>query len=155
MKLPFFKKKAEQMVSDTLLSGGVSLSLLGEEVTAPAPTLATWVEVSGLLSQIRDLPKDEVSLFNILKMGEDAAVYAKILASFLVGVRRDNAKERLIKADDLMYKLSVIELSAALLSILEQSNIQELFMLTTSLKRTAITKPTKEVGSETTAPGQG
>lgn len=153
MAFPFFTKKKDK-VSDTLLSGGVSLSLLGEEVTAPAPTLATWVEVSGLVSQIRDLPEDEVSLFNILEMGEDAAVYAKILASFLVGVRRDNAKERLIKADDLMYKLSVIELSAALLSILEQSNIQELFMLTTSLKQMRLTKPTREVVDETTALGQ-
>lgn len=153
MAFPFFTKKKDK-VSDTLLSGGVSLSLLGEEVTAPAPTLATWVEVSGLVSQIRDLSEDEVSLFNILEMGEDAAVYAKILASFLVGVRRDNAKERLIKADDLMYKLSVIELSAALLSILEQSNIQELFMLTTSLKQMRLTKPTREVVDETTALGQ-
>ena len=153
MAFPFFTKKKDK-VSDTLLSGGVSLSLLGEEVTAPAPTLATWVEVSGLLSQISDLPDDEVSLFNILTMGEDAAVYAKILASFLVGVRRDNAKERLIKADDLMYKLSVIELGAALLSILEQSNIQELFMLTTSLKQMRLTKPTREVVDETTALGQ-
>lgn len=153
MAFPFFTKKKDK-VSDTLLSGGVSLSLLGEEVTAPAPTLATWVEVSGLLSQLRDLHDNEVSLFNILKMGEDAAVYAKILASFLVGVRRDNAKERLIKADDLMYKLSVIELGAALLSILEQSNIQELFMLTTSLKQMRLTKPTREVVDETTALGQ-
>lgn len=153
MAFPFFTKKKDK-VSDTLLSGGVSLSLLGEEVTAPAPTLATWVEVSGLLSQIRDLPEDEVSLFNILEMGEDAAVYAKILASFLVGVRRDNAKERLIKADELMYKLSVKELSAAFLSILEQSNIQELFMLTTSLKQMRLTKPTREVVDETTALGQ-
>lgn len=153
MAFPFFTKKKDK-VSDTLLSGGVSLSLLGEEVTVPAPTLATWVEVSGLVSQIRDIPEDEISLFNILKMGEDAAVYAKILASFLVGVRRDNAKERLIKADDLMYKLSVIELGAALLSILEQSNIQELFMLTTSLKQMRLTKPTREVVDETTALGQ-
>ena len=154
MAFPFFTKKKDK-VSDTLLSGGVSLSLLGEEVTAPAPTLATWVEVSGLLSQIRDLPEDEVSLFNILKMGEDAAVYAKILATFVVGVQRDNAKERLVKADYLMYKLSVIELGAALLSILEQSNIQELFMLTTSLKQMRMTKPTREVVDETTAPGLG
>ena len=153
MAFPFFTKKKDK-VSDTLLSGGVSLSLQGEEVTAPAPTLATWVEVSGLVSQLRALPEDEVSLFNILEMGEDAAVYAKILASFLVGVRRDNAKERLIKADELMYKLSVIELGAALLSILEQSNIQELFMLTTSLKQMRLTKPTREVVDETTALGQ-
>lgn len=153
MAFPFFTKKKDK-VSDTLLSGGVSLSLQGEEVTAPAPTLATWVEVSGLLSQISDLPDDEVSLFNILTMGEDAAVYAKILASFLVGVRRDNAKERLIKADDLMYRLSVKELSAAFFSILEQSNIQELFMLTTSLKQMRLTKPTREVVDETTALGQ-
>ena len=153
MAFPFFTKKKDK-VSDTLLSGGVSLSLLGEEVTVPAPTLATWVEVSGLVSQIRDIPEDEMSLFNSLKMGEDAAVYAKILASFLVGVRRDNAKERQVKADELMYKLSVIELGAALLSILEQSNIQELFMLTTSLKQMRLTKPTREVVDETTALGQ-
>lgn len=154
MAFPFFTKKKDK-VSDTLLSGGVSLSLLGEEVTAPAPTLATWVEVSGLVSQIRDLPEDEVSLFNILEMGEDAAVYAKILASFLVGVRRDNAKERKVKADELMYRLSVKELSAAFFSILEQSNIQELFTLTTSLKQMRLTKPTREVVDETTAPGLG
>ena len=153
MAFPFFTKKKDK-VSDTLLSGGVSLSLQGEEVTAPAPTLATWVEVSGLVSQLRVLPEDEVSLFNILTMGEDAAVYAKILASFLVGVRRDNAKERKVKADELMYRLSVKELSAAFFSILEQSNIQELFMLTTSLKQMRLTKPTREVVDETTALGQ-
>lgn len=153
MAFHFFTKKKDK-VSDTLLSGGVSLSLQGEEVTAPAPTLATWVEVSGLVSQLRVLPEDEISLFNILKMGEDAAVYAKIIAAFLVGVQRDNAKERLVKADGLMYKLSVKELSEAFFSILEQSNIQELFMLTTSLKQMRLTKPTREVVDETTAPGQ-
>ncbi len=153
MAFPFFTKKKDK-VSDTLLSGGVSISLQGEEVTVPAPTLATWVEVSGLVSQLRALPEDEVSLLNILKMGEDAAVYAKIIAAFVVGVQRDNAKERLVKADGLMYKLSVKELSAAFFSILEQSNIQELFMLTTSLKQMRLTKPTREVVDETTALGQ-
>lgn len=154
MALAFFGRKGtEQKATDTLLAGGVSLPFAGGEILAPTPTLATWYEVSSLLSQLKDLPEDELTLFHLLTLGEDAKVYARILACFLVGVRKDNQREREAKVEELLYSVSLRDLSTAFFSFLEQSNIQELFMLTTSLKQMKITTPTREVVNEATARG--
>ena len=153
MKLPFFKKKAEQMVSDALLSGGVSVSIGSTEYKVYPPTLATWVEVSALIAQVTDVEEREMSVYDFLALGGDAEIYAHILATFITGVKRDNEEDRRKMADTLIHTATVSDLSIALVNVLESANIGELFMLTTSLKRTAITKPTKEVESETTAHG--
>lgn len=153
MKLPFFKKKAEQMVSDTLLSGGVSVSIGSTEYKVYPPTLATWVEVSALIAQVTDVEEREMTLYDLIALGSDAETYAQILATFITGVKRDNEAERRKTAETLLYTATIPDLATALFTVLESANIGELFMLTTSLKRTAITKPTKEVGSETTALG--
>lgn len=153
MKLPFFKKKAEQMVSDTLLSGGVSVSIGSTEYKVYPPTLATWVEVSALIAQVTDVEEREMTLYDLIALGSDAEIYAHILATFIAGVKRDNEAERRKTAETLLYTATIPDLATALFTVLETMNIGELFMLTTSLKKTMITKPTKEVVSETTAPG--
>ena len=155
MKLPFFKKKAEQMVSDTLLSGGVSVAIGSTEYKVYPPTLATWVEVSALIAQVTDVEERDMTLYDLIALGSDAETYAHILSAFITGVKRYNESERRKTAETLLYTATIPDLATALFNVLERANIWELFMLTTSLKRTAITKPTKEVGSETTAPGQG
>lgn len=154
MKLPFFKKKAEQMVSDTLLSGGVSVSIGSTEYKVYPPTLATWVEVSALIAQVTDVEEREMTLYDLIALGSDAETYAHILAAFITGVKRDNEAERRKTAETLLYTSNVPDLATALFTVLETMNVGELFMLTTSLKKTMITRPTKEVGNETTAPGQ-
>ena len=153
MKLPFFKKKAEQMVSDTLLSGGVSVSIGSTEYKVYPPTLATWVEVSALISQVTDVEERDMTLYDLIALGGDAETYAHILAAFIAGVKRDNEAERRKTAETLLYTSNVPDLATALFTVLETMNVGELFMLTTSLKKTMITRPTKEVGSETTALG--
>lgn len=153
MKLPFFKKKAEQMVSDTLLSGGVSVAIGSTEYKVYPPTLATWVEVSALIAQVTDVEERDMTLYDLIAMGGDAETYAHILSAFITGVKRDNEAERRKTAETLLYTATIPDLATALFNVLESANIGELFMLTTSLERTAITKPTKEVGSETTALG--
>lgn len=155
MKLPFFKKKAEQMVSDTLLSGGVSVSIGSTEYKVYPPTLATWVEVSALIAQVTDVEERDMTLYDLIALGGDAETYAHILATFITGVKRDNEAERRKTAETLLYTSNVTDLATALFTVLETMNVGELFMLTTSLKKTMITKPTKEVVSETTALGQG
>lgn len=153
MKLPFFKKKAEQMVSDTLLSGGVSVSIGSTEYKVYPPTLATWVEVSALIAQVTDVEERDMTLYDLIALGSDAEIYAHILATFIAGVKRDNEAERRKTAETLLYTSTIPDLATALFTVLETMNIGELFMLTTSLKKTMITKPTKEVVSETTALG--
>ena len=153
MKLPFFKKKAEQRVSDTLLSGGVSVAIGSTEYKVYPPTLATWVEVSALIAQVTDVEERDMTLYDLIALGSDAETYAHILATFIAGVKRDNEAERRKTAETLLYTSNVPDLATALFTVLETMNIGELFMLTTSLKKTMITKPTKEVGSETTALG--
>lgn len=155
MRLPFFKKKAEQMVSDTLLSGGVSVAIGSTEYKVYPPTLATWVEVSALIAQVTDVEEREMTLYDLIALGGDAETYAHILAAFITGVKRDNEAERRKTAETLLYTSNVPDLATALFTVLETMNVGELFMLTTSLKKTMITKPTKEVVNETTAPGQG
>lgn len=153
MKLPFFKKKVEQMVSDTLLSGGVSVSIGSTEYKVYPPTLATWVEVSALIAQVTDVEERDMTLYDLIALGSDAEIYAHILATFIAGVKRDNEAERHKTAETLLYTATIPDLATALFTVLETMNIGELFMLTTSLKKTMITKPTKEVVSETTALG--
>ena len=153
MKLPFFKKKAEQMVSDTLLSGGVSVAIGSTEYKVYPPTLATWVEVSALIAQVTDVEERDMTLYDLIALGSDAEIYAHILATFIAGVKRDNEAERRKTAETLLYTSTIPDLATALFTVLESANIGELFMLTTSLKKTMITKPTKEVVSETTALG--
>lgn len=153
MKLPFFKKKAEQMVSDTLLSGGVSVSIGSTEYKVYPPTLATWVEVSALIAQVTDVEERDMTLYDLIALGSDAEIYAHILATFIAGVKRDNEAERRKTAETLLYTATIPDLATALFTVLETMNIGELFMLTTSLKKTMITKPTKEVVNETTALG--
>ena len=149
MGIPFFSKKGkstEQKASDTLLQGGVSLPFGGTTILAPAPTLATWFEVSALLSQLSEIPEgDKVSIHHLLTLGDDAEIYARVLACLIVGVKKGNQKEREAKAEEILYSTTVTELSISFFTFLEQANIQELFMLTTSLKQTNISKPTREV----------
>lgn len=153
MKLPFFKKKAEQMVSDALLSRGVSVSIGSTEYKVYPPTLATWVEVSALIAQVTDVEERDMTLYDLIALGGDAETYAHILAAFITGVKRDNEAERRKTAETLLYTSNVPDLATALFTVLETMNVGELFMLTTSLKKTMITKPTKEVVNETTALG--
>ena len=153
MKLPFFKKKAEQMVSDTLLSGGVSVAIGSTEYKVYPPTLATWVEVSALIAQVTDVEERDMTLYDLIALGGDAETYAHILAAFITGVKRNNEAERRKTAETLLYTANVPDLATALFTVLETMNVGELFMLTTSLKKTMITKPTKEVVNETTALG--
>lgn len=94
-----------------------------------------------------------MTLYDLIALGSDAETYAHILATFISGVKRDNEAERRKTAETLLYTSTIPDLATALFTVLETMNIGELFMLTTSLKKTMITKPTKEVGSETTALG--
>lgn len=157
MGIPFFGKKgksAEQSVSDALLSGGVSVTLGSKEYNAPAPTLATWIEVSALVTNLSDGEMGNVSLYHLMSLGTDAETYARILATFIAGVQKSNSKERENLYQEIVHSASVQQVTEALYSILEIAKVQGLFMLTTSLKQTSITKPTREVVTETTAPGQ-
>ena len=95
-----------------------------------------------------------MTLYDLIALGGDAETYAHILAAFITGVKRDNEAERRKTAETLLYTATIPDLATALFTILETMNVGELFMLTTSLKKTMITKPTKEVGNEMTAPGQ-
>lgn len=157
MGIPFFGKKGkstEQSVSDALLSGGVSVTLGSKEYNAPAPTLATWIEVSALVTNLSDGEMGNVSLYHLMSLGTDAETYARILATFIAGVQKSNSKERENLYQEIVHSASVQQVTEALYSILEIAKVQGLFMLTTSLKQTSITKPTREVVTETTAPGQ-
>lgn len=155
MGIPFLRKKStEQSVSDTLLSGGVSVTLGSKEYTATAPTLATWIEVSALVANLSDVEVSDVSLYHLMSLGADAEAYARILAAFIAGVQKGNSKGREALYQEIIHSASVQQITDALCSILETSNVQGLFMLTTSLKQTTITKPTREVVNETTVLGQ-
>ena len=155
MGIPFFRKKStEQSVSDTLLSGGVSVTLGSKEYTATAPTLATWIEVSALVANLSDVDMGDVSLYHLMSLGADAETFARILATFIAGVQKSNSKEREALYQEIIHSASVQQVTEAIYSILGIANVQGLFMLTTSLKQTSITKPTREVVNETTVLGQ-
>lgn len=154
--LGFLKSKTtERKVADTIHEVAVSVRLCGgEQYDVPAPTLATLVEVSALSSELSPSEGSEVTLQTMLHSAQDAAVYARMLSAFILGVRRDNAKAREELCYHLMERASVSEVIEAVQSILSSSDIGGLFMLTTSLREMRLTKPTREVVTPPTALGQ-
>lgn len=153
----FSKRKPtiEERVSQTLNEVSVSVLLCGGVTyNVPPPTLATLVEVSALSSMLSQSKVDRGSLLDMLSSGEDAGVYAQMLSAFITGVRKGNDKDRASLSEYILEHSTVSEVIQSMQAILTHSDIGGLFMLTTSLREMRLTKPTREVVKNQTAPGQ-
>lgn len=147
-----FRKTTEDKVADTLLHSGVSVILGGKQVELPRPTLSVWVEVSRHASHLTEY-NEVVSMQDVLVGCSDAVHVANILSCFVCGVRRDNVRERDEYARLVMETIPTEDVRQAIVTILNECGVGELFMLTASLKETTITKPTRGAVESQTASG--
>lgn len=145
-KLGQSKTTPESKSAETLLELGIEVELAGRTFSAPRPTLAVWLELSRLASELSggDTP-EEVTMLGMLERGRDVAVYAGMLSALLVGIKRQGKSdgERRELEAWMLERCTVSEVSTALLRLLEACQVGELFMLTTSLRGLSITTPTR------------
>ena len=158
----------EEQVAQTLLEEPTAVIIGGEAYQVAPPSIFTLVRASKYISKI---PTDTISEGNILgSIIHNAEEYENIAwAISVILLGKDftqivtypkwqfwRKKKNVTKGELLAKKLintPITEVSAAFFKVLGQIDIRAFFVITTSLKGMMITKPTKEVGNETTASG--
>ena len=158
----------EEQVAQTLLEEPTTVTIGGEAYKVAPPSIFTLVRASKYISKI---PTDTINEGNIFgSIIHNAEEYENIAWAISVMVLGDDftevetypkwqfwrRKEKLTKGETLAKKLMkspINEVSKSFFKVLGQMDIRAFFVITTSLKGMMITKPTKEVETETTASG--
>jgi len=158
----------EEQVAQTLLEEPTTVTIGGEAYQVAPPSIFTLVRASKYISKI---PTDTISEGNILgSIIHNAEEYENIAwAISVILLGKDftqivtypkwqfwRKKKNVTKGELLAKKLintPITEVSATFFKVLGQIDIRAFFVITTSLKGMMITKPTKEVETETTASG--
>ena len=158
----------EEKVAQTLLEEPTTIIIGGEAYKVAPPSIITLVRASKYISKIPADTIDEEHIFgSIVHKAEDYENIAWAVAVILLGNRFTETvrppfwqfwkrKKNITHGEILANKLTkapITEVSAAFFNMLAQMDIRPFFVITTSLKGMMITKPTKEVETETTASG--
>ena len=158
----------EEKVAQTLLEEPTTVTIGGEAYQVAPPSIFTLVRASKYISKI---PTDTISEENIFgSIIHNAEEYENIAWAISVIVLGNDftevetypkwqfwkRKKSITKGENLVKKLMktpITEVTDAFFKVLAQMDIRPFFVITTSLKGMMITKPTKEVETETTASG--
>ena len=158
----------EEKVAQTLLEEPTTIIIGGEAYKVAPPSIFTLVRASKYISKI---PTDTISEGNIFgSIIHNAEDYQNIAWAISVIVLGNDftevetypkwqfwkRKKSITKGENLVKKLMktpITEVTDAFFKVLGQIDIRAFFVITTSLKGMMITKPTKEVETETTASG--
>lgn len=158
----------EEKVAQTLLEEPTTVTIGGEAYQVAPPSIFTLVRASKYISKI---PTDTISEGNIFgSIIHNAEDYQNIAWAISVIVLGNDftevetypkwqfwkRKKSVTKGENLVKKLMktpITEVTDAFFKVLGQIDIRAFFVITTSLKGMMITKPTKEVETETTASG--
>ena len=158
----------EEKVAQTLLEEPTTIIIEGEAYQVAPPSIITLVMASKYISKI---PADTISDGNIfgsiVHNAEDYENIAWAVAVILLGNRFTEIvrppfwlfwkrKKNITQGEILANKLTkapVSEISEAFFKVIGQMDIRSFFVISTSLKGMMITKPTKEVETETTVSG--
>lgn len=167
------EKTIEQRAAQTILEESIGkLTLDGKTYDIPAPTTATLIMVSGLISELPELdlslPEQELP-GEMLHKAKDCGAVAKIAAAFILGakktrqaecqnwftrLRRNKRIPRLDElADKLMLNCTPTQLRNLLTSIFSVSGIDDFFIITTSLRTRNLLAATRTEVGKTTASG--
>ncbi len=152
----FFRRKStEAQAEETILQKPIKFTLGGKDYEAERPSIATWIAFSTLTTELSKVPKEYTYLDLVNCSAQDLKVFVKVVALFIATARPSKDKEREQLAEELLHQAEPNDIAGAIETILQAVNINELFMLTTSLKEMNLTKATQgEVGTEATASGQ-
>lgn len=158
----------EEKVAQTLLEEPTTVTIGGEAYQVAPPSIFTLVRASKYISKI---PTDTISEGNIfgsiIHNAEDYQNIAWAISVIVLGNEFTEVetypkwqfwkrKKSVTKGENLVKKLMktpITEVTDAFFKVLGLIDIRAFFVITTSLKGMIITKPTKEVETETTASG--
>lgn len=158
----------EEKVAQTLLEEPTIVTIEGEAYQVAPPSIFTLVRASKYISKI---PTDTISEGNIfgsiIYNAEDYENIAWAISVIVLGNDFTEVetypkwqfwkrKKSVTKGENLVKKLMktpITEVTDAFFKVLGLIDIRAFFVITTSLKGMMITKPTKEVETETTASG--
>ena len=171
-------KNIEQKVADTLLEKKIQVKVGAKVYEAPAHTLGTLVMVSELIGDLPEIEtkEDVPAIFRNVRHGREIA---RICAIFILGAKAVKAEQnkpfsaenrirRLIRfqfgsfhprtavdelRDEILDNYTNADISRIVAHLVDASNLEDFFELSTFLKEVNLTTPTK-VETETTASGQ-
>lgn len=150
----------EKRVAMTILEKPVGEFILaGKTYSIPAPTTATMVAVSGLISELPqidlDVPERELTAEGF-RHGGAGLTLARIAATFILGARKPGIGRRIrdfigrrpsmdrltrLIAENMTYR----QLRELLFPLIADAGMLDFFVITTSLRGGNLLKPTREV----------
>ena len=164
------KKTVEKKVADAVLQRDITISAGGREYVVPAPTLATLVLVS---EKIADLPELDGGTLTTSVLGNAryGRLFAEVLAIYILGAKRlqedekrahcgllgailrnSHKSEKDALTDEIATFHTPGDVNSLLTQLLNATDFQDFFDVSTFLRETSLTKPTKV--EKTTASGQ-
>ena len=175
------KKTIQGRVADEVLQRTETVTLGGKEYEVAPPTVGTLIMVSEEISSLPQLRLDSENLvYDVLREAKNCKAVARAVAVMILGSRmaangaktseterggifarlcirrREKAKETPVDAlaRELLYSASPEEMQSAVAQLVQRMQLGDFFGLTTFLNAINQTKPTREVGTKTTASGR-
>lgn len=145
------KKTIEQKVSDVILEKSSTIKIKDREFEVAAPTLATLIRISDLISTLPKVEMDKNDYISeSLKIAKDCSVISEIVATMIVGV--DTPKARFYQkpiieelSEFISKKCTIVELKELIVQLILMLEIPSFFAFTTSLIEINLIKRTREV----------
>jgi hypothetical protein len=145
------KKTIEQKVSDVILEKSSKIKIKDREFEVAAPTLATLIRISDLISTLPKVEMDKNDYISeSLKIAKDCSVISEIVATMIVGV--DTPKARFYQkpiieelSEFISKKCTLVELKELIVQLILMMEIPSFFGFTTSLIEINLIKRTREV----------
>jgi len=152
----------EEKTATTILQSKIAVVIGGETFNVPQPNTATLIRASALISKLPQVSpsrlKAEEYVLNTLAVAKDCRPIIKIIALFICGVPKIWNIFKLIKLWYIEYLIKYSDISKvkeAFIKILSSKQIEDFFVLITSLNEVNILRETREVMNSTaTASGQ-
>lgn len=157
----------EQRVAKTILQRPIgSLTIDGATYEIPAPTTATLIGISGLISQLPEFDSsqsDEELTADMLEKAKHCRPLGQIAAILILGAKRIKEHKRKwwefwkrhqpLEVDTLTDRIldncTASQLREVIFDILKEAELADFFVLTTSLRTKSILTPTREVEKTT------
>lgn len=147
------KKTVSARVAETILSSDIKIKIGNDTYRMPRPTLRTMIAASreiSLLPEFKVESGKEASC--VISWAKHSGRIGRIIATMIVGVKKKCFLSIYYKykikrlSDKILDTYTPSELSLALTSIFASLEIQDFFVVTTSLNEINLTKKTAEVG---------
>ncbi len=164
------EQTTEQKVAKTILQRPIgTLTIDGATYEIPAPTTATLIAISGLISYLPEFDtnqSDDELVAAMLEKAKDCRPLGQIAATLILGAKRIKEEKRKwwqfwksrhpleidMLTDRILDNCTAGQLRELVFDIFKEAEFVDFFVLTTSLRTKNILTPTREVG-KTTASG--